>query len=145
LVEKLKRQKGKRLGVGNPTKPFKPSMMLYIPFREPMVNDVGTECDQIAQIVDENTGICYEFLKHSRYNSIIVHYTTLHPNTEYRIKQYTDKHITLEDALKLLGLSLDHFELFERDSHLGLEKILQTKVRDLPLLQGTIKRSPETN
>jgi hypothetical protein len=129
-------------------------MMLCIPFREPLVNDVGAQCDQIAQIVDENTGICYEFLKHSRHEYIIVHYTYVPPNSkysadysydaEYQIKQYTDKNITLEDALKLLRLSLDHFELFERDAHLGLERILQTKVRELPLLQGSIKRSPET-
>jgi hypothetical protein len=119
----------------SPPSPFK---MLCMNFREANVNNVAAECDQIIQILDINTGICYELLKHISYNSIIVHYSN---GDAYIIKQYTDKNITLENAIKLLRLSLNDFELDERDAHLGLERMLQTKVKDLPLLQGTIKFS----
>ncbi len=110
--------------------------MLCIPFREPLVNDVAAECVQIVQIIDDATGICYEFVKDVERNNILVHYTK---DDNYVIKQYTDKNITFEKSIEVLGLSIENLTLDAEFAYYGLESLLKWKVCDLPLLQGTIK------
>jgi hypothetical protein len=107
-----------------------------IPFRQSCVNDVADECMQIAQITDEETGICYELVKHLKTGSIIVHYFK---NNQYIIKQYTNRNIDFEDSIRLLGLSVDDFALDDDIAYYSAYDMLSWKVRDLPLIQGTIK------
>ncbi len=136
MVDPQKLKKLRLLGADCRLQAPSPSKMMIIPFRQPLVNDITSECMQIAQIVDESTEVCYEFVKDIARKYIIVHYIK---DDNYIVKQYTDKNITFENSIQFLRLPVDRLTLDDDFAYYGIDNLLKLKVCDLPLLQGTIK------
>jgi hypothetical protein len=109
--------------------------MIDIHFSEEYDFQDITQTEQIIQIVDVQTNICYEIVKYN--GNVAVHYNDA--RNQYIVKQFIDKEVRLEQAIQWLGLRVDDFTIDPRYEEESVERLLQMKVAELPLLQGTIE------
>ena len=106
--------------------------MLYTGFREVNV-DVGSECTQIIQIMDNNRNTCYEIVKHLETGELILHYNKTNNSV---MKQFIDSDISLYKAIEAIGLDPRQFKFDDYFNSHSVENMLESKVTDLPLLAG---------
>jgi hypothetical protein len=97
---------------------------------------IGECCDQIAQIMVNE--VCYEIVKDTNTNKII-----MHGGVGAGIIAFNDINITFRKALSYIeDVNPDKFVIdWIEDSDISecIDNILDSKVCDLSLMQGTIK------